>query len=50
MTDWFAKVPPLMPSSIAPVPQDRPPILFVLVAFALLGVLPFVGFILWAGM
>lgn len=47
MTDWFAKVPPLMPSSIAPVRQDRPPLWLPIVAIVI-GVSPLVGFVLWA--
>lgn len=47
MSDWFAKVPPLLPSSIAPVQQDRPPLVFTVVVFALC-VAPLVGFVLWA--
>lgn len=49
MTDWFAKVPPLTPSSIAPVPQDRPPLAFTLIVFAVC-VAPVVGFVLWGWM
>lgn len=47
MTDWFAKVPPLVPSSIAPVPQDRPPVWLPIIALAV-AVAPLVGFVLWA--
>lgn len=47
MTDWFHKMPPLLPSSIAPVPQDRPPIWLVLMAFVV-AVAPVAGFVLWA--
>lgn len=46
---WFRNMPPLLPSSIAPVRQDRPPILFVVVAFVV-AVAPLAGFVLWAWM
>jgi hypothetical protein len=49
MTDWFAKVPPRVASSIAPVPQDRPPFWLVLIAFVV-AVAPVAGFVLWAWM
>lgn len=49
MTDWFAKVPPLMPSSIAPVPQDRPPLWLPILALVV-AVSPLAGFVLWAWM
>lgn len=49
MTDWFAKVPPRMPVSIAQVPQDKPPVAFVVIVFAIC-VAPLVGFVLWAWM
>lgn len=44
MTDsWFRNMPPLLPSSIAPVPQDRPPLWSVigLVALVILALSPF---------
>ena len=44
---WFRNMPPRIAVSIAPVPQDRPPILFVLVAFVV-AVSPLAGFVLWA--
>lgn len=36
----------LGPNSIAPVRQDKPPLVFILVVFAI-GVSPLVGFVLW---
>ena len=48
MTDsWFRNMPPRVANSIAPVHQDRPPILFTLVVFGVC-VAPLVGFVLWA--
>lgn len=47
MTDWLSKIHPLTPSPITPVRQDRPPVMFTLVVFAVC-VAPLVGFVLWA--
>lgn len=47
MTDWLSKIHPLTPSAITPVRQDKPPVVFTLVVFAVC-VSPLVGFVLWA--
>ena len=49
MTDWFAKVPPRVAISIAPVRQDRPPVWFTLAVFGVC-VAPLVGLVLWGWM
>ena len=49
MTDWFAKVPPRVASSIAPVPQDKPGVAFTIIVFAVC-VSPVVGFVIWGWM
>jgi hypothetical protein len=49
MTDWFAKVPQRMAVSIAPVPQDRPPLWLPILALVV-AVSPLAGFVLWAWM
>ena len=50
MTDsWFRNMPPRMAVSIAPVPQDRPPLWLPILALAL-GASTLVGFVLWAWM
>ncbi len=46
---WFPKMPPVMPISIAPKPQERPPLWLPLIAMAV-AVAPLVGFVLWAWM
>ena len=50
MTDWFAKVPPRVASSIAPYPRDRPPVWVSLafMAVAVAGAWGFVAALVWA--
>lgn len=49
MTDWFHKMPPRVASSIAPAPQDRPPLWLPIIAMAV-AVAPLAGLVLWAWM
>ncbi len=50
MTDsWFRNMPPLLPSSIAPVPQDKPPVVLTILALVI-AVSPVVGFVIWGWM
>ena len=44
---WLHKMDSLKPIPVAPYPQDRPPVMFILVVFAVC-VAPVVGFVLWA--